>query len=51
MTKLTNNQQIYVDWCIPMTDSTDFVTFVKTNKIDVHFYVDLYSTLTKPTKF
>ena len=31
MTKLTNNQQFFVDWCTAMIDSTDFVTFVKTN--------------------
>ena len=46
MTKLTNNQQSFVDWCTAMTDSTDFVTFVKTTlcQKQVFFY---YSKLTE----
>ena len=29
----TDNEQIYVDWCTAMTETTYFVTFVKTNSL------------------
>jgi len=50
MTKSTENQQIYVDWGIAMTNFTDFATFCKNQQFVAYFFVDSNSTMTKSTK-
>jgi hypothetical protein len=51
MTKSIENQQIYVDWGIAMTDFTDFATFCKNQQFAAYFFVDSNSTMTKSTKY